>query len=47
MTLRDKVNEVLKENKNNNGCIQWTEIVKMIYVVYKDIEKIKNHLEIK
>ena len=47
MTLRDQINEVLKQDKPNNNHYHHSEVVKMIYVLYKDIEKIKHHLGIK
>ena len=47
MNSRDMVNEILKINTNNNGMITYSEIIHILYVIYKDIEKIKSHLGIK
>ena len=46
MILREKINEVLKNENNTSNNFSIQEIINMIYVIYKDIEKIKNHLEI-
>lgn len=54
MTLRDKINEVIKDENNpwtevarQSNSVAFQEVIEMIYVIYKDIEKIKNHLGIK
>ena len=47
LTTRQQINEVLKINENNKDYIHISEVVNMLYVVYKDIEKIKSHLGIK
>jgi hypothetical protein len=46
MSTRDMVNEILKTDRKNNGIVDTSEVIKMIYVIYKDIEKIKQHLKI-
>jgi len=45
LRVREKINEVLKINDKSN-LYNIPEVIGMIYVIYKDIEKIKKHLGI-
>ena len=47
MNSRDMANEITKTNTKNNSIVAYYEIIEILYVIYKDIEKIKNHLKIK
>jgi len=47
MTRNKMINEILKNDPNFKiGMLTISMCIEMIYVIYKDIEKIKNHLGI-
>ncbi len=47
ISSKSKINEMLKiEDKRNSCVMDYSDFVDILYVIYKDIEKIKSVLKI-